>query len=82
MSSQIPHIRIYKAAVHHPLLGWIFHHKSEIPYLSGYYLRIYCTVIDVMLPRTRTLWILKTFAPLFYLTLKQTIPTTLLEKKQ
>ena len=39
MSAQVSHIGMYKAAALHPLLGCIFHKKSEIPYLSEYSLR-------------------------------------------
>ena len=53
-SSQGPHIEMYKAAAQHPLLVWIFHQKSEIPYLSGYYLRRHRTGTDVVLPQKPT----------------------------
>ena len=53
MSSQRPHIRMYIAAAHHPLLGYIFHQKSEIPYLSVYSLRRHRTDPNVMLPKKR-----------------------------
>ena len=49
MSSQGPHIGIYKAMAQHPLLGWIFHQKYEIPYLSGYSFIQHSTFADVML---------------------------------
>ena len=42
---------MYKAAAQHPLLGWIFHQKSEISYLSGYSLRRHRTGTDVMLQK-------------------------------
>ena len=41
--SQGHHIGIYKAAAQHPLLGCIFHQKSEISDLPGYCLRQKCT---------------------------------------
>ena len=47
-SSQGPHIIMYKVAAHNPLLGQIFHQKSEIPYLSGYSFRRYRTGTNVM----------------------------------
>ena len=56
MSSQVPHIRIYKAAAHHPLFWWIFHQKYEIPYLSWYSLRQQCTGTDVMLLEKSNSW--------------------------
>ena len=42
---------MYKAAAQHPLLGWIFHQKSEISYLSGYSLIRHRTGTDVMLQK-------------------------------
>ena len=50
-SSQGPHIRMYKAEAHHPLLGWMFHYNYEMPYLSGYSLRRHRSGIDVMLTK-------------------------------
>ena len=58
-SSQRPHIRMYKAAAQQPLLGWIFHQKSEIPYLSGYYLIRHCTGTDIMLTQKTDSWYVK-----------------------
>ena len=49
--SQGPQIGMYKAAKQNPLLGWVLHQKSEIPYLSGYSLRRHCTGTDVILPK-------------------------------
>ena len=53
-SPQGPHIGMYKIAAHQPLLGWIFHQKSEITYLSRYSLRQQRTCTDVMLPGNTT----------------------------
>ena len=47
---------MYKAASHHPLLGWIFHQKSEIPNLSGYSLRRHPKGTDVMLQKIEDSW--------------------------
>ena len=49
--SQGPHIGMYKTAAQHPLLGCIFHQKSEIPYLSEYSIRRHSTDTDIMLPK-------------------------------
>ena len=51
MSSQRPHIIIYKAAEQLPLLGWIFRQKSEIIYPSGYFISQHHTGTNVMLPK-------------------------------
>ena len=51
MSPQGPHIEMYKAVMQHLLLGWIFHQKSEIPYLSGYSFRRNSIITDVVLPK-------------------------------
>ena len=42
---------MYESAAQKPLLGWIFHQKSEIPYLSGYSFRRNRIGTDVMLPK-------------------------------
>ena len=83
-SSPGPHIIMYKAAAQHPLLGWIFHHKYEITYLSGYSLRQHCTGNNVMLTKKTASYpgVWKTCAPLSYLTLKQIILTNIFEEKQ
>ena len=75
MSSQIPHLGMYKAAAQHSLLGCIFHQKYEIPYLPGYSLRRHCDGTGVMLPKKWTLGMWNTCAPLSYLTLKNNILT-------
>ena len=50
---------MYKAAAQNPLLGWIFHQKSGIPYLSGYYLIRHRIGTDVMLPKKADSWDVK-----------------------
>ena len=50
---------MYKAAAQHPSLGCIFHKKSEIPYLSGYYLRRHRIGTDVMLQKKADSWDVK-----------------------
>ena len=50
---------MYKAAAQCPLLGWIFHQKSEIPHLSGYSLRRHRIGTDVMLPKKADSWDVK-----------------------
>ena len=42
---------MYKAAEQPPLLGWIFHQKSEIIYPSKYFIRQQRTGTNVMLPK-------------------------------
>ena len=54
ISLQGPHIRMYKAAAHNHLLGWIFHRKSGFPYLSWYSICQNCTCTDVMLMKHPT----------------------------
>ena len=50
---------MYKAAAQNPLLGWIFHQKSGILYLSGYYLIRHRIGTDVMLPKKAYSWDVK-----------------------
>ena len=59
MSSQVPHIGMYKAAEHHPLTGWVFHQKYEILYLSWYSPKRNCTGTDVMVPKKTDSWDVK-----------------------
>ena len=59
MSSHVPHNRIYISSVHHPLLGCVFHQKSEIPYLSGYSIRRHRIGTDVILQKSSYLWDVK-----------------------
>ena len=50
---------MYKAEEQHPLLGWILHKNSEIPYLSGYYLRQHFTGTGIILPKKTDSWDVK-----------------------
>ena len=58
---------MYKSAVQHSLLGCIFHHKSEIPYLPGYSLRRHCIGTAVMLTKQADSWDVKDLRTIFLL---------------
>ena len=69
-SSQGPHTGMYKAVAQHPLLGRIFHQKSETLYLSVYSLRRHCIGTAVMLTKQADSWDVKDLRTIFLLDLE------------
>ena len=65
--SQGPHIGMYETAAQHPLLGCIFHQKSEIPYLSQYSIQRHSTDTEIMLPKQIDQWSVKDLCTIFLL---------------